>query len=79
MRKQELVHLHGVLVEVTESLVEQDVVSAEIWTEYERLDIHANAIHAQKRDHGEAVRLLATTLSAALEQPPAEQSPISVT
>lgn len=78
MRKQELVHLHGVLVEVTESLVEQGVVSAEIWMEYARLGIHPNSIHAQKSDHAEAVRLLASTLGAAVQQPTAEESPLPV-
>lgn len=78
MRKQEFVHLHGVLVEVTQSLADQGEVSAEIWNEYETLGITPNSIHAQKSDHGEAVRLLASTLSAAVEQPTEEQSPMSV-
>lgn len=74
MRKQELVHLHGLLVEVTQSLVDQGVVSPVIWNEYEALETTANSIHAQKRDHRQAVLLLATALSTALEQPTDEQS-----
>lgn len=61
MRKQELVHLHGLLVVVTQSLVDQGAVSAGIWNEYEALDINAYSIHARKGEHEEAVLLLATT------------------
>jgi hypothetical protein len=78
MRKQELVHLHGVLVEVTQTLVEEGAVSAEIWSEYETLGITPNSIHAQKSDHEEAVRLLATRLGAAVEQPKADGAPVLV-
>lgn len=78
MRKKELVHLHTLLIEVTQSLVDQGVVSADIWNEYETLDITAHSIHAQKSDHREAVLVLATTLSTALAQPTDEQSTISV-
>lgn len=78
MRKQELVHLHGLLVEITQSLVAQDAVSAEVWNEYETLEVNACSIHARKSDHAEAVLLLSTTLRGALEQPAEEQPPMSV-
>jgi hypothetical protein len=77
MRKQELIHLHGLFVEITQSLVEQGAVSTEIWNEYETLDINPYSIHAGKSDHEEAVRLLATTLGDTVEQLPEEQSEIS--
>jgi hypothetical protein len=78
MRKQELVHLHGLLVEITQSLVDQGTVSVAVWNEYETLDIDAHSIHAQKEDHAEAVLLLATTLKTALEQPTEEQFALPV-
>lgn len=78
MRKQELVHLHGLLVEVTESLVDKGAVSAKIWNEYEGLETGSYSINAQKSDHQEAVSLLASTISATIEQPTEEQSSISV-
>lgn len=78
MRKQELVHLHGLLVEITASQVEEGVVSASLWNEYKALDIDSYAIHAQKGDHEQAVLLLATTLGARLEESTEEQSPVSV-
>lgn len=78
MRKHELVHLHGLLVEITQSLDDQDAIPAEIWTEYEALGINACSIHASKGDHEEAVLLLATTLGATLEQPTEEQSSMSI-
>jgi hypothetical protein len=78
MQKTELVHLHGLLVEITQSLVDQGVVPAEVRNEYAALDITAHSIHAQKRDHREAVLVLATALSTALAQPTENQSSISV-
>ena len=76
MRKQELIHLHDLLVEITQSLVDRDAVPAAVWNEYETHDITAYAIHARKGAHGEAVLLLATTLGTALEQPTEGQSPL---
>jgi hypothetical protein len=78
MRKQELVHIHGLLVEITRSLVDQGTVSPEIWKEYEALDVNAHSLHAHKSDHEEAVLLLATTLRATLEQRTDGQSAISL-
>lgn len=78
MRKQELVHLHGLLVELTQSLVDQGVVSAEVWRAYDALDIDAHSIHAQKGSHEEAVLLLAATLGTALEQPTGGRSAASI-
>lgn len=78
MRKQELIHLHGLLVETTQFLVDQGAVSTEIWNEYEALDINSYSIHAGKSDHEEAVLLLATSLRATVEQLTEEQSEISV-
>lgn len=78
MRKQELVHLHGLLVEITESLVDEGAIPANIWNEYETLEIDACCIQARKSDHEEAVLILATTLTATLERPAEEQSSISV-
>jgi hypothetical protein len=77
MRKQELVHLHGLLVEITQSLVDQGAVSQAVWHEYDALDINAYSIHVQKGSHEEAVLLLATVLGEALAQPTQEQSAAS--
>lgn len=77
MQKKELVHLHGLLVEIARFLVDQGEISADIWNEYEALDINAFAIHAKKSDHEEAVLLLATGLGRELERSTDEQSAIS--
>ncbi len=61
------------LVETARSLVDQGVVPAEIWDEYDALGINANAIHASKGDHREAVLLLAAAIRAALARPTPEQ------
>lgn len=78
MRKQELVHLHGLFVKITQSLVEQGTVSAEIWNDYEALEINAYSIQAPKSAHEEAVLFLATTLRSTLDQVTEEQSAISI-
>ena len=77
MRKQELVHLHGLLIEITRSLVEQGTVSAEIWNEYEALEIKAHSMQARKSAHKEAVLFLASTLRTTLTQVTEEQAAIS--
>jgi hypothetical protein len=68
MRKQELVHLHGLLIEVTQSLIDRGALPPEVWSEYEALDTNAYAIHAPKGEHREAVLLLAATVAADIEQ-----------
>lgn len=73
MRKQELVHLHGLLAETMQSLVDQGVVPAGVWDEYDALGVHANAVHAPKGDHREAVLLLTTAIRAGLAQSTPEQ------
>lgn len=78
MRKQEIVHVHRLLGEIAQFLVDQGTVSAKVWNEYEALGINPTSIHAQKSDHEEAVLLLATTLRATLEQLTEERSVTSV-
>ncbi|WP_311172391.1 UPF0058 family protein [Halobellus ordinarius] len=77
MHKQELVHLHGLLVEITQSFADHGAVSDGVWNEYEALHTNAYSIHARKGKHQEAVLLLATTLGEELEQPTEEQSVMS--
>ena len=77
MRKQELVHIHGLLAEITQSLVDQGTVSAEIWDEYDALGVKSFSVHASKSDHEEAVLYLATALRTTLERLTEEQSAIS--
>jgi len=77
MRKQELVHLHGVLIEVTQSLIDRGALPSEIRSEYEALDTNAYAIHAPKAEHRKAVLLLAATVAAEVEQSTDGQSALS--
>ena len=78
MRKQSLIHLHGLLVEVTRSLVESGTVSAGVWNEYEALNTSAYAFQAPKGEHKEAVLFLAATLEAELGRPVEQGSAMSV-
>jgi hypothetical protein len=77
MHKQELVHLHRLLVEITQSFADGGAVPDEVWNEYEALHTNAYSVHAPKGQHEEAVLLLANTLGEELAQPTEEQSVMS--
>ncbi len=53
MRKQELIHLHGLLLEVQEHCTQEADFS-----EYESLGIEASSIYRHKDEHREAVLAL---------------------
>jgi hypothetical protein len=66
MKKQELIHLHGLLAEVCdhyEALAETDVTREE----YETLGIQPTSIHKSKTDHKEAVFALAHGITGEME------------
>lgn len=68
MRKQELIHVHGLLHEVEEYLEEEyfeDELESE---EYESLDIRPTDIHRRKEDHKEAIFSLSDSLTDYLEE-----------
>ena len=66
MRKQELLHLHGLLAETAEYLeTSQDQVVAR--GEYESPGTKPTAIHAAKRAHKQAVFSLLDALTAAVD------------
>ncbi|XVH31563.1 UPF0058 family protein [Haloferacaceae archaeon DSL9] len=73
MKKQELIHLHGLLAEVQ--------TQCEAWngeidlTEYEQLGIKPTSIHKSKTDHKAAVFKLVEGITGSMEE--AESEPLA--
>ncbi|MFC6963509.1 UPF0058 family protein [Halocatena marina] len=62
MKKQELIHLHGLLAEVSNhyELRSENTIDH---TKYEELGVQPTSIHKSKTDHKEAVFMLATGIT----------------
>ncbi len=58
MKKQELIHLHGLLAEVSNQCAEWDNCQIDL-EEYDSLGIRPTSIHKSKTDHKAAVFALA--------------------
>jgi len=72
MKKQELIHLHGLLAEVrTQCEAWEDNVDL---TEYESLGIKPTSIHKSKTDHKEAVFELAKGITSSMDEATTEES-----
>ena len=68
MRKQELLHVHGLLAQVRRFCGER--LDEEIDAPgYEKLQLRPNAIHVSKHRHEAAVFALASALSGSGEEP----------
>ncbi|WP_435063746.1 UPF0058 family protein [Halobaculum sp. EA56] len=66
MKKQELIHLHGLLSEVRS---EYEAWGAELdLTEYQDLGVKPTSIHRSKTDHKAAVFKLASGITASAEE-----------
>lgn len=74
MKKQELIHLHGLLAEVCSHY--EEFAEAEVTRDqYERLGVKPTSIHKSKTEHKEAVFALATGITG--EMMPVEGERIS--
>lgn len=62
MKKQELIHLHGLLAEVSNHY-EQNAGTLEL-DEYESLGVRPTSIHKSKTDHKAAVFAIATGITS---------------
>lgn len=65
MRKQELIHLHGLLMELHGVVAEDLQVDLD---RYEQLAVRPTSIHKSKGDHREAVLTLSDELAASIEE-----------
>jgi hypothetical protein len=66
MKKQELIHLHGLLAEVGEYC---EVPRGETFQQYEEMGVRPTSIHKSKTDHKEAVFALAESITDELDMP----------
>ena len=62
MKKQELIHLHGLLAQVQNHYEEQTGETVER-EQYERLGVQPTSIHKSKTDHKDAVFALARSIT----------------
>lgn len=74
MRKQECVHLHALLVEVTRYLVEHDELEAAALARYDHFGTRPSSIHESKQNHRQAISLLVSALDRQVESP-VEEAP----
>ena len=74
MKKQELIHLHGLLAEVQDHYEGQTGNEIDR-SEYSTLGVDPTSIHKSKTDHKEAVFALVTAITTEIE--PEETEPVS--
>jgi hypothetical protein len=71
MKKQELIHLHGLLSEVRTQLETWESTEVEA-SEYESMGVRPTSIHRSKTDHKAAVFEIANGITTAMEETEAE-------
>ncbi len=78
MKKQELIHLHGLLAEVSNQFEAWTGESPD-HTEYENLGIRPTSIHKSKTDHKAAVFAIAEGITEAMDEDADEQTTVPAT
>jgi len=74
MKKQELIHLHGLLAEVREQCEAWQSEELDL-DEYAELGVRPTSIHKSKTDHKAAVFKLAKGITSSMDE--AEQEPVA--
>jgi len=75
MRKQEYIHLHALLAEVSTDV--QNNGTDVTLDDYDALGVRPSSIHRSKTDHKEAVQALATCLTESMETEADDRVPVS--
>jgi hypothetical protein len=65
MRKQELIHLHSLFVEIQRHYEREEDFSIGL-SEYESMEVDTSSIHRQKSEHQRAVLALSEAIEAEL-------------
>lgn len=73
MKKQELIHLHGLLAEVRNQCEEWDGEEALDLAEYRQMGVQPTSIHRSKTDHKAAVFKLAKGITSSLDAEQADE------
>ncbi len=74
MKKQELIHLHGLLAEVSNHAENHHGVTPDL-DRYEDLGVRPTSIHKSKTDHKEAVFALAEAITGPMRSEESEAVP----
>lgn len=72
MKKQELIHLHGLLAEVSQHYTKSGGQLQ--FRDYESLGVRPTSIHKSKTDHKAAVFALAECITAELDEPTTKET-----
>lgn len=75
MKKQELIHLHGLLAEVSNDFEAYDESELAL-EEYEELGVRPTSIHKSKTDHKAAVFALARGITTGMHDTDTEEEPV---
>lgn len=70
MRKQELIHLHTLLVQIRTTLTADYEPPADAFAAYDHHGVHPRAIYARKEAHEEAITHLTTGIDRVLTDRP---------
>jgi hypothetical protein len=76
MKKQELIHLHGLLAQV-ENHYEKETGNEVTHDGYTTLGVQPTSIHKSKTDHKDAVFALVDGITSEMETEPRERVPAS--
>lgn len=76
MRKQELIHLHGLLTQVQDYYLRETGRDIDM-SDYEDVGVQSTSIHKSKSDHKEAVSALGDCIIADMEDEATEKTPVS--
>ncbi|MFP9192678.1 UPF0058 family protein [Natronosalvus vescus] len=68
MRKQELIHLHALTLEIRAYIVAHETIPADPFEQYDRYGVSPTSIHYSKTRHKESLQLLLEGLHRALDR-----------
>jgi hypothetical protein len=72
MKKQELIHLHGLLAEVGNYFEEENSTEVDL-SEYDSLGVRPTSIHKSKTDHKAAVFAMANAITSEMSEAKADE------
>ncbi|MGM0606741.1 MAG: UPF0058 family protein [Halobacteriota archaeon] len=78
MKKNELMHVHALLVRLTEDVIDRGVVPPAHFEEYREFGVRPVDFRVRRDRHEDAVLLLAALLASALEETDDRLDPESV-
>lgn len=76
MKKQELIHLHGLLAEVRDQCEEWEGEEFDL-NDYQTLGVRPTSIHRSKTDHKQAVFELASGITSSVDDPDSDAEQVA--